>query len=318
MLTYDAIGSYVLVLTLATIFVVILLLRQNRTGRDVQVWLFSGLIGILLGAAGSIAAAQLLGYNLARFRPAPPVATIGAPPNAPTEAGAGAPEMGGSPAGPGSPSGAGGAGGGNAPKRQLMTLVRKLELLTGEIALDLSGEQGMQLAGILRRIQAQESMSDEEATGLHDELLAVLTESQRAKQDLVGLPRPPRGAGGPRGPDSGPPDDPDANPFAQEPNAAAVEALLDRFGPAESPPADQPPADQPAAESPPADQPAAESPPADQPAAESPPADQPAAESPAAESPAAESPAAESPAAESPAAESPAAEAANESPPKSP
>ena len=60
MWTYNAMGTYILVVTLATVFVIILVARQQRARKDVAIWLMSGLVGLLLGAAGAAAIIQML------------------------------------------------------------------------------------------------------------------------------------------------------------------------------------------------------------------------------------------------------------------
>ena len=77
----------------------------------------------------------------------------------------------------------------------------------------------------------------------------MFNDDQKAKQDAIGLPfsrggRGGRGGGGsgggsPGGPGGGEQEE-DANPFAQEQNAAALQSLLERFG---EPPTDEPTAD---------------------------------------------------------------------------
>ena len=66
MLTYNEIGIYVQVVSLLSVFVIVLVARQGRTRKDVSIWLISGLVGILLGAAGAGAVVQALGYELAK------------------------------------------------------------------------------------------------------------------------------------------------------------------------------------------------------------------------------------------------------------
>ena len=48
---YNAVGIYVLVVSLLSAFVIVLVARQGRTHKDVSFWLASGLIGILLAVA---------------------------------------------------------------------------------------------------------------------------------------------------------------------------------------------------------------------------------------------------------------------------
>ncbi len=64
MWTYNAMGTCVLVLTLATIFVAVLVVHKQRAQKDIGIWLLSGLVGILLGASGAAATVQIMGYDL--------------------------------------------------------------------------------------------------------------------------------------------------------------------------------------------------------------------------------------------------------------
>jgi hypothetical protein len=250
MWTYDAMGTYVLVLTLATIFVTILVFRQRRTQKDVAFWVASGLVGILLGAAGAAAAVQIFGYNLVKVLEVPspdsiaPVEDTGS--QADAGSGMGMMGMGGPGGGMGGPGGGMGRGGGGpSPKRQLTTLVRKIDLLTGDVALNLSDEQTAALAEILAPLKSQATMTDDQATAAYEEIFALLDDDQKAKQDAVGLPfrrggRGGGGFGGRGGPGGGGEEDESANPFTEEQNAEALQSLLARFG---APAADEPAAD---------------------------------------------------------------------------
>ena len=62
--TIDVVGTYVLVLTLATLLVLVLVLRKNSETGGVPMWLGAGLFGILLGGAASAALVKGLGYNV--------------------------------------------------------------------------------------------------------------------------------------------------------------------------------------------------------------------------------------------------------------
>ena len=119
---------------------------------------------------------------------------------------------------------AGGGGRGPSPKHQLTMLVRKVDLLTGDIALNLTEDQGNTLSGILGKIKSQETMTDDDATALNEEILAVFDEDQIAKQEAIGLPFRQGGPG------EGGEEDEKVNPFAEQRNAEAVDALLGRFG----------------------------------------------------------------------------------------
>jgi hypothetical protein len=256
MFDYTAIGSYVLVVTLGTLFVLVLLAQKQRSGKVVTVWLFSGLVGVLLGLGGTAAIGQFLGYEFSRVPPDVSVSDL-AGMQGEEEAGPGGGMgggMGGGSAGMGSGGmssagmgsggmgmgggmGGGGFGGQPSPKRELTTLVRKLELLTGDVALKLSDEQSVSLVKVLAEIETPEMMTDEEAQSRFDGLMAVLDDAQKAKEAAIGLPRRPRGAGG-GGPGGGGPGgggpggegaNPDANPFREEANAKALNELRGRF-----------------------------------------------------------------------------------------
>ena len=170
----------------------------------------------------------------------------------------------------------GGMGGPN-PKRDLTTLVRKIALLTGDIALKLSPEQAQGVSAALADVEKADELSDDDAKAKNDQILALLDDGQKAQLDAIGLPRPQRGAGG--GSPGGPPPAPPANPFQDETNAAALKNLRQKVGgetapgdagtPA-APPAEAAPATAPPAEAAPAVAPPTEAAPAAAPPAEAP------------------------------------------------
>jgi hypothetical protein len=300
MWSYNATGSYVLVLTLITILVVVLLLRQRRTQKDVAVWFLSAIVGILLGAAGVIAVAQLLGYELAAARVPPPGSEVSAGGGAPMGSGTmgsgtmGSGTMGSGTMGMGPPGGAGGGMGGRAPspKRELATLVRKVNILSGDIALKLSADQAAGMAKILSPLGSKEAITDDEAKALQDGILALLDGDQKAKSEAIGVPFRRGG-----GPGAKPSPAEEANPFKQEQNAEALQSLLTRLG---KPAVDKPTAEQPKADKPTADKPTADKPKADKPATEKPNPDKPAGDKPKPDKPAADKPAGDKPVAKTP------------------
>jgi hypothetical protein len=247
-MSLESIGSFVLVLGLATVFVLVLLLRQQRTQKDAAIWAVSGVVGLLLGAAGVSAAALGLGYELS-LKPSPaPVGQSSTPSGGAggmTGSGPGAGGMmgGGSGGGPGGGMGGmmammgGGGSRGPSPKRQLTTLVRKLELLTGDIAVAMTPDQSKAVRDLLADVMARDKLTDDEAKELHEKLLALLDENQQAKQEAIGLPfrrgggGAGPGGGGPGDPGGAPPD-PDANPFAEDENSNAAKKLTERLKPA--------------------------------------------------------------------------------------
>ena len=237
----EVMGAVALVVAVAAVSMMVLLLRNKRTNRDLPIWLSSTIVGILVGAAGSAALATGLGYKIAKPRhgdvPFSPTPT----PEIAMPEGGGPPAMGGG--GPGMGMGMGpGMGGGRTPKRQLTTLVRKLELLTGDIKLTLTPEQSAAIATMLDGLKSSPQLTDEEANAKYEQLLALLDDDQKAKQDAIGLPfrrgggggfgGPGGPGGGPGGPGGGPGggQPPDANPFSEEENAKVLSALIERLG----------------------------------------------------------------------------------------
>lgn len=246
----DVVTSYLLVMAIATLLVAVLVWQPHRTQRTINVWLASGVLGILLGSIGWFAAARTTNYRWVKFVPPPEGAATSAPSSP------GMPGMGGGMGMPGMGKGGGmggGMGGGPQPKRELTMLVRKLDLLTGDIAITLAAEQAAAIADGLKDIEKPTAMSDDEAKAKHEKLLAALTESQKTRLDAIGLPRPSGrgGMGGPGGPGGGPgmggpgggpggsgamgggapKRDPNENPFQQETEAKALKNLRDRLAP---------------------------------------------------------------------------------------
>ena len=238
---FDGIGAFVLALGLATIMVLVLLMKQNRAKKDVAIWLTSGVVGILLGAAASAATARGMGYEVVMKAQPVPVAAASSPGANGAAPAAGMPGGGGSMgsgmggSGSGGTGGmmgmmGGGMGGQPQPKRQLTTLVRKLELLTGDIAIALTPEQTKAVQTALDELSAIEKLTDDEAKTKHEKLLALLDEKQRAQQEAIGLPFRRGGGGGMGGGmGGGAPPDPEANPFADEANANALKSLRERL-----------------------------------------------------------------------------------------
>ncbi|MEI8384157.1 MAG: hypothetical protein WCJ09_28875, partial [Planctomycetota bacterium] len=110
-------------------------------------------------------------------------------------------------------------------------LVRKLNLLTDDISLKLTPEQTGALVKGLNGVDAAEKFTDDDAKKMYEELFATLSDDQKAKLDVIGLPFG-RGAGGAGM--GGVQPDPDANPFQQENNLKALKSFRGRFEPSGS------------------------------------------------------------------------------------
>lgn len=255
MFGFEAVSSYVLTLGLLTVFVLAWVTRQQKTKQDATTWLISGVVGVLLGAAGAAAGVQAMGFQVTQKPQAESVGQVDTSTiNSGTSMGGGGGGMMGGAGGPpgggammggaGGPPGGGGmmgmgggmmgGGQGPRPKQQLTTLVRKLELLTGDIALNLTDEQRQALAKQLEEFADLKSLTDDEAEKKFNDLLALFDDAQKAKQESVGLPfRRGGGGGGFGGGGFGgggaPPPAPDANPFENETNANALKSLRERL-----------------------------------------------------------------------------------------
>jgi len=161
---YNAVGIYVLVVSLLSVFVIVLVARQGRTQKDVSIWLISGLVGILLGAAGAGAVVQALGYELAKKYIPPAGIALTSTSQAAVETGM--PTGSGMGMGCGTGTGCGmpmaalrsamGTQDGSlpcsaaSPRVQLAILVHKINLLTSDISLHLSDAQAAGLVAIRR------------------------------------------------------------------------------------------------------------------------------------------------------------------------
>ena len=247
------ISVYLLAVGLLTLLLLVLVWQRQRSGKTIVVWLASGVAGILLGSVGSVAIICLAGYHVE--------VVYGRPEIFPSEFVPGTGEVAMDDMSGMEGSGMGGPGGGGgrppSPRRDLTTLVRKIDLLTGDVGLTVSNEQVGSLLGCLADVETAETMSDDDAQAKHDEILAVLDEDQKSRLDAISLPRRRPGGGpggpgggGPGGPGGGEPRGPgggeqaqDANPFQEESNAEALTRLRERFGakdePAEAKPAEQ-------------------------------------------------------------------------------
>ena len=244
---FDAVSSYLLVVALATLLVAILVWQPYRSVRTVNVWLASGVVGVLLGTCIPCAVMQLNGYELTKaiVLPSGVSAAASTPGGGP---GMGCPSMGGGMKGMEGMKGMPGMGMGGSgepqPKGDLATLVQKLDLLTGDIGITLTAEQAAAVNDRLRDVEKSAKMSDDDATAKHDQLMAVLNENQKARLEAIALPQPARSGGPGMGGHKpgmypgmpgcpmmggGAPPTPDQNPFQQDAEGKAVKSLRERL-----------------------------------------------------------------------------------------
>jgi len=141
--------------------------------------------------------------------------------------GGGAPGGGGGAPGGG---GGGGGGGGPQPRRDVVNLVRKIDILTGDIQITLTQEQTNAIRQALAGVEDEMTLSDEAAQAKYDEIAKLLTSEQMKTQSLVELPRLPRdnrlgtpGYSSPSIPE-------DLNPFTQQEVKEMLSSLRAKLG----------------------------------------------------------------------------------------
>ncbi|MHB8970507.1 MAG: hypothetical protein ACYC3X_10510 [Pirellulaceae bacterium] len=227
----DLITAYLLLLGLLTMLVATLLWQQHRSQRTVAVWLAATVLGVLLGGVCSFAAMRLSGNHLARDYADVTVASSGEPvmssSGGPDGGKGGGGGMGG---GGGGSMGGGGMGGGAArgpqPKGELTSVVRKLDLLTGDVAITLAPAQAAAILKSLADLDKIAELSDDVAKAKHEEILATLDATQKAKMDAINLPRPAMT----QSPGGAPPPPP-ANPFTEPTESKALSSLAGKLTP---------------------------------------------------------------------------------------
>ncbi len=223
----DTVGLGIVVVTLVALLFAVLMMQRQRRGKTIAVWLAAGILGVLLGSSLTLGGLRLSGFrNMDSLMASTiPVGMEAGPSASPTADGGGssADAAGGGPRS-GSPAGGGRGGMGiPSPARDLTALVRKMELLTGDISLKLSPAQVDSIVAALVDIEKAEKLSDEDAQAKHDAILAALDDAQKSQLDAIGLPRPARSGRGV------PPSAPPANPFQDEQTGGSLQRLRARF-----------------------------------------------------------------------------------------
>jgi len=260
MLNLDVISIYILTLALLALVFGVFVNNREKNGKSVSLWLASTILGLLLGATGALSACYWMGYEVVEKLQLPDPEAIAlddpAAEESMTSGGGPGGSAGGSAGGAERASRGGSAGRGGSrqiPARfQLMMLVRKLELLTGDVAIKLSDEQTSQVHALLKEIETAETLSDEDAQQKHDALLALMEDAQKAKTEAVSIPFRRGGSGGRGGSagnnsggrggsegnsgggNRGASAEDNTNLFRDGSSAEAIQALIGRLGPDEA------------------------------------------------------------------------------------
>jgi hypothetical protein len=225
MVSPDGISIYILTIALLALVSGVFINHRHKNAKTVSIWLASSFLGLLLGAAGALSACYLLDYEVVKQLELPAIARLSD--EDPDLAVTGNPGADGSGPGQGGRGGGSRGGGRQLPARfQLTMLVRKLDLLTGDIAIALTADQSRDIHALLKEIESSESLSDEQAQARHDALLGLLDDSQQAKTSAVSLPF--RRGGGSRG-SAGSEGGSESTPFREGSGADSIQALLERL-----------------------------------------------------------------------------------------
>ncbi|MDP7278017.1 MAG: EF-hand domain-containing protein [Planctomycetaceae bacterium] len=232
-------GALLSVLGLAVLFLLLNLLQPRRDMKLTRWSMASGLFGVFVGGAAVWGGGQMVGLEMSisiRDDQLAVPATEGPVEDGGPPEGAGGGMMGGG-GGGGMMGGGGGGmtgrGGGRAAssKRSLATLVRKLELMTGKISVELNKEQVKSIGSTLVEVGGQKTLSEEQAKATLESLETLLTETQKARLGKVSLPRVRSGSRGGFGAGGGGDgQSEDENPFEEAVNAKALVGLLQRHG----------------------------------------------------------------------------------------
>lgn len=209
---------------------------STTAGGGVPAWISSGILGLLVGAGGTVLGMAGMGYMSKPSALSQPVSTEAPPMNM----------MGAMMSGQGGRGAPGGGGGGAGGKRALTSFVGKLELLSRpelDLRIELSPEQVAKLAPLLADAAAAETMTGADADSLQMSLEEILTAEQKETLARIALPFGMGGGGG-RGAGGGgrgagggmmgPPGggNADENPFAEESAKKRLDDLMSRWKPA--------------------------------------------------------------------------------------
>ncbi len=204
-----------------------LALRQVESmQKNIPLWLFTGLMGILLGGGATMVAMHGIGYHWTKQ----PVSEVGVAgqqmsmsgmggpmntgggPGMGGGMGGGPPGMGGGPPGmgggmgggmpgmgggmPGMGGGGGGAGATPPARRTLPALIGKIDLVLGGLQLKLDDERAAKLAASIKGLEDAEEMTEESAKDYLDAINDLLTDQEKEILASFNLPAARQGGGG--------------------------------------------------------------------------------------------------------------------------
>lgn len=247
---------YVLIGGVLVIIVGLALRHVESLQKNVPLWLWSGIAGILLGAGGAaLVVHQVLGDNSTRGLPSAKASPTtdpsamsagrgmmdtaavggdgggrggmsmgggmgsGGMPGMGGGGGGGMAGMGGGGRG-GAPGGGGGGGAAAGPRarRDLVNVIGKLDLLTRGLTIELNEEQKRTLASTIQLLDAEDEMTEDEATKHLEAINDILNTENKEVLASFELPRGGRPAGGGARPGDGG----GAGPTSARPSGAAA------------------------------------------------------------------------------------------------
>lgn len=212
----STIGILVSGIGILLFLIVGILTMKKQSNQAMKLGIAVGFLGLLGGAAITLGGMKFAGYSFYQLD------TEGGPD-------AGEEEAGGGGGGGGGGRGGGGGGGGRggfqpSPSRDLVTMIKKLELVTrGSLQIKLDEEKSASLKALLDGIKAAPVIEDTDAEDMLSELKGKLSEQQLEALETFSLPRT-RGSRGGGGGEEGP-----TNPFNEEANATALTELSGRL-----------------------------------------------------------------------------------------
>ncbi len=192
-----------------------ILLRKKKDS-PLAVWFCSGILGILVGVASSLAILKYHGMINPQVRLPDTDASTATPP-----------------AGPASMAGmmpaAGGGNTGADSRVTLVNFVRKLGMLSDGLKLDLTDEQKAKAAEALKPLASAKTLTNAEATSVADSLRELLNNEQRRTVNSIDIPQT-RGTGSGPAENSAASGAQERNPFLEEVDQDRLQSLLKQLG----------------------------------------------------------------------------------------